>query len=517
MVITFSYEVDGSQHSAVAGSNATLTTPESGSSSAGDLFGHFLKYFFPILTAVNIPLSLTNFLVFLKLGFLNSPSNFIYFNLVIVDLLNSAVGLKVSINLWNATDNATHYVAFWGDKKYEFERYVNNFTFDTNIVLVFGLCLIRILWMEMSALHVLEKLKTVSIAMIVLAYSYGLISCVYRFLLQKNYKYSDGTDRIFQTPLVEVKDICESLLVVLIILMSVYIQLKVWMKKSQLESSIFRAASYASCIITANVLFSYTFYIITVGVRVRHVVTSNNTYSCPGNDEGSAGGRRDGTFKSVKDRSQIGLGQITAILDQIILSVPLSLWRSVALAIQTMAYQIYLALVLSCLLVVPSRADIVDDVIDGAKDGYQNVKDTVQGVTNTQNNGNVYCWECTIDRTMDNRVISAWDEVTKSTIQGSQCENHQCQSNQDWCLVTYYRVYAKDGKDEFKKERHECGNRNLRDTDARCQQLLIEDKGHNSIVPRSCKTARSGSASVHSSVSVSLSFVLAIFSLAFLH
>ena len=299
MVITFSYEVDGSQHSAVAGSNATLTTPESGSSSAGDLFGHFLKYFFPILTAVNIPLSLTNFLVFLKLGFLNSPSNFIYFNLVIVDLLNSAVGLKVSINLWNATDNATHYVAFWGDKKYEFERYVNNFTFDTNIVLVFGLCLIRILWMEMSALHVLEKLKTVSIAMIVLAYSYGLISCVYRFLLQKNYKYSDGTDRIFQTPLVEVKDICESLLVVLIILMSVYIQLKVWMKKSQLESSIFRAASYASCIITANVLFSYTFYIITVGVRVRHVVTSNNTYSCPGNDEGSAGGRRDGTFKFV--------------------------------------------------------------------------------------------------------------------------------------------------------------------------------------------------------------------------
>ena len=31
------------------------------------------------------------------------------------------------------------------------------------------------------------------------------------------------------------------------------------------------------------------------------------------------------------------------------------------------------------LVVVPSRADIVDDVIDGAKDGYQNVKDTVQG------------------------------------------------------------------------------------------------------------------------------------------
>lgn len=158
-----------------------------------------------------------------------------------------------------------------------------------------------------------------------------------------------------------------------------------------------------------------------------------------------------------------------------------------------MAYRIYLVVILSCMLGLTKTQDETN--------------------TNT-NNGNVFCWECTIERTMDNRLISMYDEVKHSTVQGNVCENHQCQSNQDWCLVTYYRVYAQDGQEEGKRERHECGNRNLRDTDTRCQQLLIEDKGHNKIVPRSCKTTRSGTISVYS---VSLSVVLAIFSLAFLH
>ena len=284
MVISFSNEEYFIHHLAVANSN--ITAADIGKSpSTGDLLGNttiFLRDFLPILTAINIPLSLTNFLIFIKLGFQNSPSNFIYFNLVIVDLLNSAVGFKVSLNLWNGTDNMTHFVAFWGDKRYAFERYVNNFTFVSNIVLVFGLCLIRILWMEMSALHVLGRLKIVSVAMVILAYSYGFISCVYRFCLERN--YTPGLDLIFQSTLVEVKDILESLLVVVIILMSIFIHLRIWRNKSKIELSIFKAASSASLIITANVLFSYTFWIITVGVRVHYVVNVSKSHSCPGSE-----------------------------------------------------------------------------------------------------------------------------------------------------------------------------------------------------------------------------------------
>ena len=284
MVISFSYDDNVIHHPAVAISN--MTAADIGNSAnTGDLLGNttiFLRDFLPILTAINIPLSLTNFLIFVKLGFQNSPSNFIYFNLVIVDLMNSAVGFKVSLNLWNDTGNMTHFVAFWGDQRYAFERYVNNFTFVSNIVLVFGLCLIRILWLEMSALRVLGRLKTVSVVMVILAYSYGSISCVYRFYLEKN--YTPGSGLIFQSLLVEVKDIFECLLVVVIILMSIFIHLRIWRNKSKIEWSVFKAASSASLIITANVLFSYAFWIITVGVRVYYVVNVSETHSCPGSE-----------------------------------------------------------------------------------------------------------------------------------------------------------------------------------------------------------------------------------------
>ncbi|XP_063688141.1 uncharacterized protein LOC134821336 [Bolinopsis microptera] len=115
------------------------------------------------------------------------------------------------------------------------------------------------------------------------------------------------------------------------------------------------------------------------------------------------------------------------------------------------------------------------------------------GVSNTQDNNNrtgVYCWECTISKSMDNRVISMWDEVDKEQVYGNQCKAHQCQNGQDWCLVTYYRIRGEGSEMESKKERHQCGSRNDRDRDTACQGLLAEDKDHNSIVPRTCKTKR---------------------------
>lgn len=142
------------------------------------------------------------------------------------------------------------------------------------------------------------------------------------------------------------------------------------------------------------------------------------------------------------------------------------------------------------------------------------------GVSNTQDNNNkagVYCWECTIAKSMDNRITSMWDEVDKEAVQGNQCKAHQCQNGQDWCLVTYYRIRGEGSVTESKKERHECGSRNDRDRDAQCQGLLAEDKGHNSIVPRTCKTERSGSNSVHSFYSVSVSALLSLVALVLLH
>jgi len=163
-----------------------------------------------------------------------------------------------------------------------------------------------------------------------------------------------------------------------------------------------------------------------------------------------------------------------------------------------MAYSVLLALTLSCLLGVTNTQD----------------DDTMQ---QNNNNGVVYCWECTIEKSMDNTVISMYDETEHSAVEGATCKNHQCQNNEDWCLVTYYRIRATTDAAESKRERHECGNRNNRDTDTRCQQLLMDDKGHNKIVPRTCKTERSDSSSIHSSYSVCFSALLSLLSLLILH
>ena len=111
----------------------------------------------------------------MRTGFLDSPSNIIYFNLVIVDLLNSAAGILISAGLWNDTNHKSD--AFWHHKDHVIASDISLFTFDANIVLVLGLCMIRVLWTEMPALHVFRVLRMVSWITVVLAYLYGILFC----------------------------------------------------------------------------------------------------------------------------------------------------------------------------------------------------------------------------------------------------------------------------------------------------------------------------------------------------
>ena len=238
----------------------------------------FLQYFLPTITAINIPLSLTNFIVFLNTGFLNSPSNLIYFNLVIVDLLNSAVGIKISVNLWNDRDHNS--ATFWGEKTQTFSKYIYNFTFDTNIMLVFGLSLIRVLWTEMSALHVLRRLKVVSGVTVFFAYVYGTLSCFNRYHLEKHARLRPRL--LFPTGGIEAKDIFQCYVIFSIVYMCIYTQARIWLNKSLVRYRMFLAASKGSLIVTLNVVVSYSYYILMIGIREYHKLPGNNEFTCPG-------------------------------------------------------------------------------------------------------------------------------------------------------------------------------------------------------------------------------------------
>ena len=257
-------------------SNGTALPPEASTNA-------FLRYFLPLMTAINTPLSLTNFFVFLNTGFLYSPSVMIYFNLVIVDLLTSAAGIMNSVNLWkrNGTDHQS--MVHWGDKDQKLASYIYIFTFEANVWLVFGLCLIRVLWTEISALHVLGRLRIVSGAAVVLANVLGMASCLYTYFS----KTLEKPGLLFPAPEVEAKNVMDCLVIFAIFNMSIYTQVRVCQRKSQINYATFVSASKASLIITLNVIISYSYYIVMVATRIYYEKSWDNKFTCPkdGNEE----------------------------------------------------------------------------------------------------------------------------------------------------------------------------------------------------------------------------------------
>ena len=223
-----------------------------------------LQYIVPLVTGINIPLSLINIIVFVNTGILNSPSNFIYFNLVIMDLLNSAVGVTVSIDMWNDPDHSSP--DHWGNGTLHelIDGYLYIFILDANIFLVFGLVLIRVLWIRMSALTVIRRLKQISLISVGLAYSLALKSCLYVYFA----KFPKKKEQFYPDTYIEVSDLTKCLVILITISLSVYTQIRIRCYKSQLNESIYRSASWTSFVLTLNLAVSYSYYLVVNGTRI---------------------------------------------------------------------------------------------------------------------------------------------------------------------------------------------------------------------------------------------------------
>ena len=218
----------------------------------------FVQYFMPIVTGICIPLSLTNLLVFLNIGIHNSPSNIIYINLVIMDLINSFIGVGVSVDMWGNSDNRSKH--HWGNGTLleRTECYLFLFTFDASIVLVFGLAFIRVLWVSMSAINVLTKLNMASWIAVGLAYCIGLESCLHSYIGKLLTKKRQPFPDVF----IEVSDLFECLMILATISMAVYTQIRIRFHKSKINTSTYRSASWTSFFITLNLTVSYSYYIV---------------------------------------------------------------------------------------------------------------------------------------------------------------------------------------------------------------------------------------------------------------
>lgn len=226
----------------------------------------FILYFMPIACGISIPLSMINFAVFMKTGILNSPSNLLYFNLVIIDLLNSFLGVTVSIDMWKDPDHRSR--KNWGNRTTieRLDSYVYIFTFDTNIFLVFGLALIRVLWLNMSALTVIRKLRLISRITVCLAYIVGVQFCLYaRFTkdLKARVPYPDLW--------IELTDLLECVMILVTICLSLYNLIRIMYNRSRINTNIYKSASRTSFVIVLNLAVSYSYYLAVNGARIYFV------------------------------------------------------------------------------------------------------------------------------------------------------------------------------------------------------------------------------------------------------
>jgi len=168
-----------------------------------------------------------------------------------------------------------------------------------------------------------------------------------------------------------------------------------------------------------------------------------------------------------------------------------------------MMRNLFLVVAVSCILVARAGADGVDDAIDKVGDTYNDAKDFVAGLTNSQDDqdesitmqGNgIRCNECIIEKDTSNKVQSYYDTVLSQ--QKNTCSEYECkQTGHNWCLVTYYRTRAYLNSGERKIEVHECGSKSTRDADYRCKELYRED---DHAVITSCESKRSSAQSAFS-------------------
>jgi hypothetical protein len=67
--------------------------------------------------------------------------------------------------------------------------------------------------------------------------------------------------------------------------MSIYVQARIWLNKSKVKYSMFMAASRGSLIITLNMVVSYSYYVVMIGIRAYYEASWNNRFTCPGDKE----------------------------------------------------------------------------------------------------------------------------------------------------------------------------------------------------------------------------------------
>ena len=223
-----------------------------------DDLNRVLHYVLPCVSGLTMPISIVNIVVMLNLGVLRSPSTIIYFTLILMDILNALTGFLIT-----ADPESKHW------KGVESNIYL--FTFDATIVLIFGLAVVRLVFIKMSALRVLANLRKLAYSAALASVLFGVFAVYYPHILHRL-----GYTKSFVN--FAWLDLLELLFVFCTVVMSLYTWSVVRGSRSLIHSPVFKRANTTSLCITLNFIASYTYYTFLNSARMYYTLHQRD---CP--------------------------------------------------------------------------------------------------------------------------------------------------------------------------------------------------------------------------------------------
>lgn len=176
-----------------------------------------------------------NIYVLLRQDAFHRASHFIYLNILLMDALNAIGGI-----LWASFLETHEHVKAWYDALRMFRV-----MFKGEIILLFGLSIVRLLALKLSTALIIDKLKYVAYTSSALAWTVGIGLLIYRDLVKLTWQNYLGTNLCF--------------LLIVIITAGFYLYIVISIAQND-QSELYARANKTACLIFLSFVFAYIYF-----------------------------------------------------------------------------------------------------------------------------------------------------------------------------------------------------------------------------------------------------------------
>lgn len=210
-----------------------------------------LSYVIPFISVITLPLTLFNFYILLRQNALYRASHFLYLNLVVMDTLNCLAGIMMAEYLHdNSNIDAL-----------QFAEFIVLMIFNGEIILLFGLSVIRMLALKLSAATVMSVLKFIAYIIAAISWSTSIGILIHTYLKSMSVQYHFNLGLIM------------TILVIITGIIYLYIIVSVWYRSSVL----YTRAYTTSLLIFIGFTLCYIYFIF---LYFYHVFLNHSKKTC---------------------------------------------------------------------------------------------------------------------------------------------------------------------------------------------------------------------------------------------